>query len=133
MADDRWPKDQRESAIGHRPSVIGHRSSAIGHRPSPKAKQGVPMSGTWQYALTVGPLGFYLWVLALWQSGRHPRVVSGLVDHALLVFGVGGIIVFGPFGQLLARMIFGRPDVSDWVVIGAVLGLWATLVARRAL
>src|SRR6516165_2656550 len=62
------------------------------------------MTSPLQYALMVGPLAFYLWLLACWNSGRSPRVVSGLVDHALLVFGVGGVLAFGPLGQLAARL-----------------------------
>ena len=78
------------------------------------------MTSPWQYALTVGPLGFYLWVLALWQSDRHPRVVRGLVDFGMLAFGIGGVLAFGPFGQLLARMISPRPGLpsrGDRVVV----------------
>jgi hypothetical protein len=91
------------------------------------------MTGPWHYALTVGPLGFYLWVLAFWQSGRHPRVVNGLVDFALLAFGLGGVLAFGPFGQFLARSIFGQPDLLDWLVILSGLGLSASVFARKAL
>ena len=91
------------------------------------------MTGPWQYVLTVGPLGFYFAVLGLWQSERHPRVVRGLTDFALLAFGVGGVLAFGPFGQLVARTLFGRPDIVDWLVIVSGLGLWASVLARKAL
>ena len=36
------------------------------------------------------PLAAYLFVLALWHGGRHPRVVSGRVDFALLASGSAG-------------------------------------------
>ena len=91
------------------------------------------MTSPLQYALMVGPLAFYLWLLACWNSGQSPRVVSGLVDHALLVFGVGGVLAFGPLGQLAARLIFGKPDGYDWIFILAALGLVSTLLARRSL
>jgi len=91
------------------------------------------MTGPWQYALTVGPLGVYLWVLGLWQSERHPRVVRGLSDFALLAFGVGGVLAFGPFGQFAARTLFGRPDLLDRMVIVSGLGLWASVLARKSL
>lgn len=91
------------------------------------------MSSPWQYALTVGPLGFYLWVLALWQSDRHPRVVRGLVDFGMLAFGIGGLLAFGPFGQLLARMISPRPGLPAYLVIVSGLMLWASVLARRSL
>lgn len=91
------------------------------------------MASPWQYALTVGPLGFYLWVLALWQSDRHPRVVRGLVDFALLAFGVGGLLAFGPFGQLAVRMLSRKPDLLDRMVLLSGLGLWASVLAHRSL
>src|SRR5882757_922117 len=65
-------------------------SSAAAREPESRRR---PMSSPWQYALTVGPLGFYLWVLAVWQSGRRPRVVRGLVDFALLAAGLGGVVL----------------------------------------
>lgn len=91
------------------------------------------MASAWQYALTVGPLGFYFWLLALWQSDRHPRVVRGLVDFALLALGVGGLLTFGPFGQFLIRRLFGKPSRLDWLVLVSGLGLWASLLARKSL
>jgi hypothetical protein len=91
------------------------------------------MTGPLQYALTVGPLGFYLWVLALWQSDRHPRVVGGLLDFVMLALGIGGVLTFGPFGQLLVHMFFRRPDLYDWLVVASFLGLLASILARRAL
>jgi hypothetical protein len=91
------------------------------------------MTSPWLYALTVGPLGFYLWTLALWHSYRHPRVIAGLIDYALLVLGIGGVLAFGPFGQLLTRALSGKPDLLDWMVVVSALGLCASLVARRSL
>jgi hypothetical protein len=91
------------------------------------------MASPWQYALTVGPLGFYLWVLAVWQSGRHPRVVRGLVDFGLLAFGVGGALAFGPFGQLVTSALYRRPGPADRLVVAAILGLGACLLARKAI
>jgi len=91
------------------------------------------MSPSIQYVLTVGPLGFYLWLIAFWHSGRHPRVVSGLVDFTLLALGVGGVIAFGPLGQLAARRLFDRPDAFDWLTIVSSVGLVATILARRSL
>jgi hypothetical protein len=90
------------------------------------------MTSPWQYALTVGPLGVYLWVLASWQGGRHPHVVRGLTDFVLLAFGVGGVLVFGPFGQWLSRTFFRRPDLLDQVAILALFGLCTVFLARGA-
>ena len=91
------------------------------------------MTSPWQYALTVGPLAFYLWLLALWQSGRHPRVVRGLVDFGWLAFGVGGLLAFGPFGTYATAILFGHPDATDRLAFFSALGLFASLLGRRAL
>ena len=42
------------------------------------------MGSRWQVAFSVGPLALYLYLLARGHGGRYPRVVSGLVDFALL-------------------------------------------------
>ena len=91
------------------------------------------MSSPWLYALTVGPLGFYLWVLGLWHSHRYPKVVAGLLDFTFLAIGVGGVLAFGPFGRLLARALFGEPDTLDWLVLVSGYGLVGTFLARRSL
>ncbi len=91
------------------------------------------MSPSLQYALTVGPLGFYLWIIAFWHSGQRPRVVNGLPDFVLLTLGVGGVLAFGPFGQLLAHRLFKHPDAFDWLTIVSSLGLVATILARRSI
>ncbi len=86
-----------------------------------------------QVALAAGPLAFYLAVLAAWQGGRHPRVVSGVLDFGLLAVGVGGLLTFGPFGQVVARALFGKPNLLDWLTLISGEGLIATVLARRAL
>jgi hypothetical protein len=91
------------------------------------------MSSPWHYAMTAGPLGFYLWLLALWHSQRHPRVVSGLADFCLLALALGGVLVFGPFGQFVAQAVFGgAPDLLGWLATVAVLALLAGMLGRRA-
>jgi hypothetical protein len=90
------------------------------------------MSTPIQFALAVGPLAFYFYLLAIWQGGRHPRVVPGFWDSILLALGVGGLVAFGPFGHLVARMLFRRPDLLDWLAMASAMGLAATLLAQRA-
>jgi hypothetical protein len=93
------------------------------------------MGSPWQHLLTVGPLGVYFGVLAFWQSGRHPRVVRGLVDFGLMAFGLGAVLAFGPFGRLVAAMISRRPepDPADRLIVVAILGLWGCLLAAKSL
>jgi len=91
------------------------------------------MSSPWDYALAVGPLGAYLWVLAVWQSDRRPTVVRGLTDFALLAFAVLGLLTFGPVGQLLAKAVFRSPDLLDRLAVGSAFGIVACLFSVRAL
>jgi hypothetical protein len=90
-----------------------------------------------QLALMVGPLALYLYVIAAWQSGRTPRVVAGPVDFALLLFALGGVLVFGPVGRLLVVRIgpFGTPSIWAWVAQICSFGLlslpWLPRTFRR--
>ena len=86
----------------------------------------------WQHAVSVGLLALYLLVLARWHGGRSPRVVSGPADFALLMFGIGGVALFGPFGQTLAKVLFVRPTPLDWLSLASGMTLFALLVSRRA-
>jgi hypothetical protein len=83
-------------------------------------------------ALTVGPLACYFYVVGVWQSGRHPRLVPGPLDFAVLAFGVSGLLTVGPVGQLLLRLIFGAPGPWAWGAWGLFLVLWAGLFAGWA-
>lgn len=90
------------------------------------------MSLPLQVALTVGPLACYFYVVGVWQSGRHPRVVAGPVDFAVLAFGVSGLVTVGPVGQVLMRLIFGIPGTLAWVLWFVFLALWAAVFAIGA-
>jgi hypothetical protein len=91
------------------------------------------MTGALQLALAVGPLAVYLYVVAIWQSGRHPRVVAGVWDYVLLLFGVGGLVLFGPLGWLLVTQAApGRPTVLHWLALASALGLLAVPFLPRA-
>lgn len=90
------------------------------------------MSSPWLYALTVSPLGFYLWMLAVWHSERHPRVVAGSVDFTLLATGLGGLLVFGPAGQLAGRILFGGAGPFERLAVLALYGLVAWRLSRRS-
>ncbi len=83
-------------------------------------------------ALTVGPLACYFYVVGVWQSGRHPRVVAGPADFAVLAFGVSGLLTVGPVGQLLMRLIFGLPGMWAWALWAVFLALWAIVFASWA-
>jgi hypothetical protein len=93
------------------------------------------MSSLWQYALSIGPLAVYLVLLARWHGGLHPRVVSGRADVALLTFGLGGLVLFGPFGQTMTGLLFGRPappGSAGWLALASGLTFVALLLSRRA-
>jgi hypothetical protein len=89
------------------------------------------MSTPVQLVLMIVPLAGYLYLLAVWQAGRHPRVVSGAVDAALLALGLSGLVVFGPFGQLVAVWLFGRMEPVQGVFLSlAALPVIAWLAWR---
>ncbi len=90
------------------------------------------MSLPMQVALTIGPLACYFYVVGVWQSGRHPRVVRGPVDFGVLAFGVSGLLTVGPVGQVLMSLIFGDPKPLAWVLWLLFLGLWAVIFASLA-
>src|SRR5438105_4809609 len=67
------------------------------------------MTSPVQLALMVTPLAVYLYLLAVWQAGRHPRVVSGRLDVWLLALGLGGLALLGPLGQWLLGLLSKNP------------------------
>ena len=93
------------------------------------------MSSVVQLLLTAGPLACYFLVLGLWRSGPSPRVVAGPVDFALLAFGVGGLVAFGPIGHWLVARLFPAPSLWAWMAVVTALWLaallWAPRTARR--
>jgi hypothetical protein len=89
-------------------------------------------TGPVQLLLMFAPLAGYLYLLAVWHAGRAPRVLSGALDVTLLGLGLGGLILFGPFGRLLARMLFGRPALVDWLILILAGLLFVSWLARRA-
>jgi hypothetical protein len=86
------------------------------------------MTGPVQLALMVTPLATYLYLMAVWQAGRYPRVLSGSVDVWLLALGLGGLVLFGPVGDWLTGLISSRPRVLHHVLVD----LLATLLVARA-
>src|SRR5262249_26865019 len=90
------------------------------------------MPSHWQLTASLGPLALYLFWLARAHGGRHPQVVSGPSDFALLALGLGGLVVFGPFGQVLVKILFGKPTALGWLTMTSGLALVAVLASRRA-
>lgn len=90
------------------------------------------MLSPWHFAFSVGLLALYLAVLARWHGGRAPRVVSGPADFAFLIFGIGGLVLFGPIGQALAKFLFVKPNTLDWLALASGITLAALLASRRA-
>jgi hypothetical protein len=85
------------------------------------------MTNPVQLALMVTPLAVYLYLLAVWQAGRHPRVVTGSRDVWLLALGLGGLVLLGPLGDWLEGMLSSSPRLLH----RALLALVATLVVSR--
>jgi hypothetical protein len=93
------------------------------------------MSPALQVALAIGPLAAYFGLLGLLQSLRRPTVVPGTIDFALLAGGLGGLVVFGPVGWVLGKLLF--PGPSLWARLALLSGyvllvmIWAPRSGRR--
>ncbi len=86
-----------------------------------------------QIALTATPLSAYFYALGVWHGGRGPRLVSGPVDAALLTAGLGGLVAFGPVGQIvIARLAGSRAGPIPWALWVALLATWAVVFALSA-
>jgi hypothetical protein len=85
-----------------------------------------------QLVLTVTPLAGYFYLLAIWQAGRHPRVIPGVLDTTLLAMGVGGLLLFGPFGQIVAGILFERPGLLHWLFMTLAAALVIASLSRRS-
>jgi hypothetical protein len=90
------------------------------------------MTSPVQLALMVTPLAAYLYLLAIWQAGRHPRTVAGPFDLWLLALGLGGLVLVGPLGRLVAQTLFGRMGLSQWLLMTLVAILFVIRMARRS-
>jgi len=90
------------------------------------------MTSPVQLALMVTPLAAYLYLLAIWQAGRHPRVVAGPVDLWLLALGLGGLVLIGPLGRIVAQTLFGRAGLLQWLLLTLVAILLVSRLARRS-
>ena len=89
------------------------------------------MSGSLRMILALGPLVAYFFTLAVWTSGKRPRVVTGTLDYALLSFGIGGLIAFGPIGEMLVRLAFRSTGLWGWLAMASLFALVAMMGARR--
>lgn len=90
------------------------------------------MTGPGQVAMMVGPLACYLSVLAVWHGGRTPRVVSGTVDAAWLMFGLIGLVGFGPIGDALARPLFGTGPFARGGLVVTLVALGVALSGKAS-
>lgn len=90
------------------------------------------MSVPLRTALALLPLALYFFVLGVWQSGRNPRLVSGSLDAFLLTVGLGGLLVFGPVGDLAVHWFFPQPNLAAWLAVASGLGLIALYFMARA-
>ena len=92
------------------------------------------MTPAMQIALTATPLAAYFYALGVFHSGRSPRMVAGPVDVALLAFGLGGLVAFGPFGRAVLGRVVGV-DVGwvAWSIWVGVVILWAFVLSGSAM
>jgi hypothetical protein len=88
------------------------------------------MSEAIQLGLMLAPLAVYFYVLGIWHSSRRPRVIRGSTDYGMLVFGLSGLILFGPAGGVLLRTLFGPPNLVVWVLWTGFCTLWALFLAH---
>ncbi len=86
-----------------------------------------------QITLTATPLSAYFYALGVLHGGRGPRVIGGPVDVAMLGFGVGGLVAFGPFGQTVLGRVAGA-DLGPWHwgAWSALVGMWVLVFAGAA-
>lgn len=82
--------------------------------------------------LALLPLAGYFAVLGMLYAGRHPKVVAGPVDFGCLALGLGGLIAFGPLGELIVNTVFPRPNLPAWLAMVSLVGLFAMMGASRA-
>ncbi len=87
------------------------------------------MTGSARMGLALLPLAAYFFTLGIWQSGKRPRVIAGTTDFGLLAFGVGGLIAFGPVGQVVVGTVFPRPSLPAWLAVASLVGLLAMIAA----
>jgi hypothetical protein len=90
------------------------------------------MTSPVQLALMVTPLAVYLYVLAVWQAGRHPRVVTGSRDVWLLALGLGGLVLFGPLGDWLEGLLSSSPRLLHRLLLALVATLAVARLALRS-
>jgi hypothetical protein len=83
-------------------------------------------------ALAFLPLSAYFFALGIWQGGTRPRVVSGAKDFGMLSLGLGGLIAFGPLGQVAVDSLFPKPSLAAWMAVASFVGLVAMAWSLRA-
>jgi hypothetical protein len=90
------------------------------------------MTNPVQLALMVTPLAAYLYLLGVWQAGRHPRVVTGSRDVWLLALGLSGLVLFGPLGDWLGGLLSSSPRLLHRVLLALVSTLVVSRLAHRS-
>jgi hypothetical protein len=91
------------------------------------------MTPAMQIALTATPLAVYFYVLGVFHCGRGPRMIAGPIDVAMLAFGLGGLVAFGPFGRaVLGRLVGVQVGIVAWSLWVSVVVVWALVLAASA-
>lgn len=88
-----------------------------------------------QLILALAPLALLFLIVGSWRIRPRPVVLSGHSDFLLLAFGLGGLIVLGPIGEVLVRSIFPAPTIWAWLAIASfyllLVLLWLPRSHRR--
>lgn len=90
------------------------------------------MMTTTRLLLALLPLAGYFAVLGMLHAGQRPKVVAGPVDFGCLALGLGGLIAFGPLGELIVNAVFPKPNLPAWLAMASLVGLLAMMGASRA-
>lgn len=90
-----------------------------------------------QVAVMTVPLAAYFGALGVLHSGPRPRLVSGPVDVVMLAGGLGGLLTFGPVGQVVVGRFLGGSNPVAWTtwcsIVALMIVLWLASASRRVI
>ena len=84
------------------------------------------------FCIALGPLGIYLFLLAIVNLSRRPLMVSGARDTAALGVALSGCVLIGPLALLMPMAAAGRFGTWIWLLLGGLYVLVLTLLVLVA-